>query len=434
MILESEYIYDSTLVNEYSNYLVYSYFYIINNTDYNDIGTRKIHFNDRFKHEDNTANMLIELFKFTQESKKYVCFYVESPVNILGDYPILRYAYKRKDSYIIGSRKPFRDIKDIIYSQGIERSHIGFDCISTTYLNEIVSNKIEYTLFFIERGLMYNTELVRHINGAVYKHKFVKAPYSSGSKCAFYQELPQHGCYTDDLVIVQPVNKTLKYYELKCHCINGEIDFVLVKQVRSKSGYVCMNSNLEGPDLVPELRNMVNKYKNEIKKVCSDAFKAMNRLIHYRLIKLQHELNAAEYIISEVAHKNNAVTSKDKKSMLFVLTSLVNSRKKALIQYINSTHGKSIDFETFTRPIMDYAVKEDKYPTYDNFMRIDLALPDGDRFNKVMVLEVEPFASGRLKYDIIDKCLTEKENFVTSSQYLMAKIIKSAPDKFTNLA
>lgn len=43
---------------------------------------------------------------------------------------------------------------------------------------------------------------------------------------------------------------------------------------------------------------------------------------------------------------------------------------------------------------MDYAVKENDYPVYDNFMRIDLALPDDNKFDKVMVLEVEPFASG----------------------------------------
>lgn len=442
MILEPGFAYDSIVSTDYSTIISdlteCNYLYIMEKNDFDDIGLEKIHFNNRASIATMT-DALIELFTFKHNKVEYVCFYVEVPVRTYSDYPVKRFGFKLKDTYVTNKMYSKKSIRDVMHAQAIEREKIGLECISTPYLNELCANKIEYALFLTERKLMYNTKLVNHVYGREYRHKYIKVPYSRRSNCTHYETFNDMNCHTDDLLVVQDRNRSLQDYEMRCYCIDGEVDFILVKRNESKKDYLCVRLDKETKVPDAELKKLLNKHGSDLKKICKKTFDAMNRLIHYRMSKLKYEKDMAEYIAGDVAYKSSkykgsrAMTTHDKKTIVYVLTSLVNSRKKMMIDYLNGTYGKMIDDETFTRPVQDYSTKEDEYPVYDHFMRIDIALPDGKKFDKMMVLDVKPFSSERVKYRVIKDCVDDGSKFKASFQYLLSRIVKKNADKFTEL-
>jgi hypothetical protein len=351
---------------------------------------------------------------------------------VSGDYPILKFAYKLHNSYIINNNDPFRDIKNIVYMQGIERSHVGLNCISTTYLLELVANKVEYSLFLQERGLMDNTKVT--IPGYKSKNKYIMIPYtkptSYGVRYSGFENF-----HTEDLVVEQNINKLAINQEFRCYCIDGKIDFAIIKEHGSnvKNKYICINSELDSNN-DSNICKIIKEHKKHIHDICEKTFNAMNRLVHYRLLKLKYEIDSANFIINNVADSNSKITDADKKAMLHTLLSLSNNRKKILIAYINGNYNKSIDPETFTIPIMDYSVKEDVYPIYDHFMRIDIVLPDGSNYDKVTVSNIEAFENDKIKFKIIkDVVQTNGNSFNKIYQYILYKIISNNSKKFTRL-
>ena len=431
MEIEAEYVYDKIAIYDKYSDLVFKYIYIIEASDYKKIHRTKIHQNDLAKQPDAGINCLIELFRFKNNDILYVCFRVVSNIMVSGYYPMMRYAYKLHNSYTVDG-KPYGDIKDIVYRQGVERSHIGVNCISTTYLSELIANKVEYSLFLKDRGLMDNTKLT--VYGDVSKHKHVKIPYAKPTKHGVRQHDGLLNFHTSDLIVVQDINRIAIDYEFRCYCIDGKIDFAVIKSNNSKSDskYTCINSELDGDD--SKICKMIKEHKDAIQKLCTKTFYAMNRLVHYRLLKLKYELDSAKFIISNVGDMDDKINTIDKKAMLYTLLSLSNTRKKILLSYINGKYNKSIDPETFTIPVMDYSAKEDNYPIYDHFMRIDIALPDGGDYKKVTISNIDTFGDNRLKFKIIkDVVKTDGHNFNKVYQYILYKIVSNNPRKFTEL-
>lgn len=64
------------------------------------------------------------------------------------------------------------------------------------------------------------------------------------------------------------------------------------------------------------------------------------------------------------------------------------------------------------------------------YMRIDIALPDFKNYFQPTILEIEPFASGRLKYIIIKDCVDKEGKYASVSHHLLSKIIELNSWKF----
>jgi len=60
-------------------------------------------------------------------------------------------------------------------------------------------------------------------------------------------------------------------------------------------------------------------------------------------------------------------------------------------------------------------------------MRIDMAIPDNNIYNKMTITEIEPFASGIYMYKTIGACLENDElnTFDNITKYNLYKIISS---------
>lgn len=434
MEFEAEYIYDKMIIYDDYNNLKFNYLYIMELSDYKKIGYTKIHHKELKHHASSGINCLIEMFRFEYKNNIYICFHVVSNIMVSSDYPILKFAYKLHNSYIISKNDPFRDIKNIVYRQGIERSHVGLNCISTTHLLELVANKVEYSLFLKERGLMDNTKVT--IPGYKLKNKHIKIPYTKPTPYGIRYLDGLENFHSEELVVVQNINKIAINHEFRCYCIDGKIDFAIIKEHGNKSDnkYICINSELDSNDNDSNICKIIKEHKKHIHDICEKTFDAMNRLVHYRLLKLKYEIDSANFIINNVADSNSKITDADKKAMLHTLLSLSNNRKKILIAYINGNYNKSIDPETFTIPVMDYSVKEDIYPIYDHFMRIDIALPDGDNYDKVTVSNIEVFEDDKIKFKVIKDVVQTNGNYFNKIyQYILYKIISNNPKKFTRL-
>jgi hypothetical protein len=278
---------------------------------------------------------------------------------------------------------------------------------------------------------MENTKLT--VYGNVSNNKHISIPYSKSGAHGIRQYDGSLNFHINDLIVVQDINRIAIDYEFRCYCIDGKIDFAIIKSNNSKSSkkYISMNSELDGDD--SKICNIIKEHKDDIQKLCKKTFYAMNRLIHYRLLKLKYELDSAKFIISNVEDVDSKINTIDKKAMLYTLLSLSNTRKKILLSYINGKYNKSIDPETFTIPVMDYSVKEDNYPVYDHFMRIDIALPDGGDYKKVTVSNIEGFGDSRLKFKIIKDVVHTDITFDKLYQYILYKIVSNNSAKFTKL-
>jgi hypothetical protein len=366
---------------------------------------------------DNIAeyNNIQRLFTYTKNNKKYICFFVVENTNLNVSNNIKKsitsHTYKMYDTYVMGDTRIFKDIQEILICQGYDRDKYGKNCLSTVYLNEICSNKIEYINYFIKHGLMINTTIKKYSNrpeNNIYYDKYVKAPYSSRSVCAAWESVDDK-CFLEDGIIVQDKNELLSKYELKCYVVDGDITMKIIR-LDGRNVNTCVPDDFnEDPEIPDEAKELLIMYEDEIKKICKKTFLCMNSLVNMRITKLNNDTKYANKIINDLSNSTN-ISLKNKNKIKYILNGLVNSEKYKLINDINQKYHKNYDAELFTKRTSEYNdIINTNFPILDRFMRIDMAFPDGNKYDKLTITEIEPFASGIYLYATVGKCLLEQQ-------------------------
>lgn len=381
---------------------------------------------------------LEHLFYFKKKLEMFECFFVVNDCLVkvpgLFKHRIKTYPYKMYDTYVMGDTRIFNTIQDILVCQGFDRDAYGENCISTTYLNEICSNKIEYIKYLMKHELMIETNVKPYKQGKgqnEYPGRYVKAPYSSRSVCSFYEKIDGK-CFLEDGVIVQEKNHLLDKYEIKCYVIDGKIHMTVVR-LGGKNFNICVPESND-PSVPDDVKEIIKKYKKEMDHVCKKTFYCMNALIHMRLQKLEQDEHGIGDIMDMMNNSNISVH--DKKVIRYVLNGLVNSEKIKMFNTMYKKYNKKISqhlIDTLTKPINDYADPLDnctlnkEIKIYDRFMRVDMALPDNRKYNKITVTEIEPFASGIYLYKTVGPCMVDDtiNKFDNITMYNLYKIIST---------
>lgn len=381
----------------------------------------------------NINNNIHDLFYFMRNNEKYVCFFIVNNIdiplskNISGK--IKCYPYKMYDTYVMGETRIFSDIENILMCQGVDRDKYGENCISTTYLNEICSNKIEYIIYFMKHKLMLGTYIKSYNKDHeknIYPGKYVKAPYSSRSACAAYEKLGDI-CFLDDGIIVQEKNNMLSKYEIKCYVLDGVVIMIIVR-LDGINYNVCIPDNYNG--VSEDVQLIIKTHRKDINKICEKAFNSINALTNMRIEKLKYDEKYVQDLFNDFSKSNINIDDNEKTRIRYILTGLVNSEKIKLVQKINEKYNKSYTYNTVIKKINDYTdpiENNTEYKIYDRFMRIDMALPDNNMYNKLTITEIEPFASGIYMYKTIGKCLKNDElnTFDNITKYNLYQIISS---------
>jgi hypothetical protein len=314
--------------------------------------------------------------------------------------------------------------------------------ISTTFLNELCSNKIEYIKYFVKHGLMVNTTIMTDGTTNKYKNSYVKAPYSSRSVCAQFEQIKKDKCYLGEGVIVQTTNEMLKKYEIKCYVLDGNIYMTLVR-LNGQNSNICIKdldqiTDDKNTNKLNEIKRLVKQYSEELRATAKKAYYRINALIGLRLKKLEQDETEIKKIIKKIKYANPQITSTEIQNMRYILLGLVNSEKIKLIDKLNKDYKLNISSDNLTKTVNSYADKvdnvnkvdkaneNDKMPIiYDRFMRIDMALPDNNNYDRVTITEIEPFASGIYLYSTIGKCMINDDlnTFENITVYNLHKII-----------
>lgn len=380
------------------------FMYTIPKSQYDDISRIKLKIKNLYETEMMHYNDIWEYTRFNWNGVEYVCFFVTKEIDVgYGDYDIKKFTVKTHNPYQIGrNRGYFSSMTELIYFQGQERAKNMGPSISSVWLDELVTNKIEYVYFLRQLGLMKlvkmrsvgNLDLIGNINANV--------PYIENSLDSYIENVFQNPMDVDDVGLVKSYDKN---DVIKCYCLNGKIIFTLQKNQKNLSVEICSK-----------------KVSTSIEKFCTKIFDAMNRLIYYRKRKLKTELSAIGYAISSIADKHDHITNRQQKEMLYVMTSLSNSSKAKLINYLNIKYKKNIDLESLTEPVMNYSKKKEHYEVYDKFMRIDVVA----KKDKVSVVNIESFTTDLTKLKKIaglEKCVKVSKDDVKFKQVLLRQIL-----------
>lgn len=387
----------------------YKFMYVMTLEDFEDIGKIIISHSEYVKNPlEHISGVLIEYVRFVINKVKYVCFYVDIDMRIMNEYSIYRFVHKTKDIYNLGG-KYFSGINSLAFMQGLERNKIGKNAVATAYLDELVANKVEYVYYLKEKGLM-NSKLRHYMDIDRYRND-AKIPYvNKYTNSSYDYDSEKHYDMSDEIV----VDKTDGLY-LKCFCVSGDIDLILDHKK-------CIYSKFTKTS-----KGLGEKKLRKIQKICKRVFLGMNKLIWYRMVKLRYETDMAKFMVGDIGHKEKKLTEQLKQTFIHVLTSLVNSRKRYIIDYMNHTFGKSIDYDTFTMPVMNYVEKKDEYDIYDNFMRIDIDISDkGD----ITVVNIESYTTDKTKYKYVKDFVPKNKGIEHMKQFLLKRIVETSKSRF----
>jgi len=180
----------------------------------------------------------------------------------------------------------------------------------------------------------------------------------------------------------------------------------------------------------PEAKVLFKKYQEEIHSICHDTYLAVNAMVGMRIIKQSKDEANARKVIQDIESSGYKLSSDEKLKIKYYLTSLVNNEKIKLVDSLNRRYKQNIDVELFTTYLSDQEDLLDRpneLKIYDRFMRVDISVPDGGKYDRVTVTEIEPYASGIYGYDTIGKCMRSENNndFININQYNLYKIVSS---------
>lgn len=398
-----------------------------------------------------TNKYIKPIFFYRKNNVIYGCFFIVNDLKLFVNPKIQShikiYPYKMYDTYVMGDTRTFNNIRDILINQGYDRDTYGSNCISTTYLNELCANKLEYIKYFVKHALMINTEIITENVDSKYKNMYVKAPYSSRSVCAQYEQIKKENqCFLDEGVIVQQKNHLLQKYEIKCYVLNGDIYMTLIR-LDGQNDNICVdnvkdniitkfNTNTSDKKKLDEIKTLLDTYGDELKSVAKKAYYCINSLIDMRLQKLKIDESETKKLLYKLKCNHIKLSDSEINEIRCVLIGLVNSEKIKVINELNQKYNTELSPTIFIKSVNDYydpicvdrlSNDNDYYSgkIYDKFMRIDMALPDGVNYDRVTITEIEPFASGIYLYSTVGSCMVNDDlnTFENITAYNLHKII-----------
>jgi hypothetical protein len=302
---------------------------------------------------------------------------------------------KVNDSYVMNKNKIYNNIHSIIKQQYYDRNMINLFTVSSITLMEITSQKIDYSNFFIENELLYNTKIVKELPTSL-KGLVAKLPYSSSRYClGIYKKPPEH-CYNKEGYILQSYNKSLTKYELKCHTIRGKILYALIETTGNNA--ICVDKKLNIPSFFDNnLQNIIKKYKKQIKDMCLTAYILMNFLV---MIK-KERLKIDEYYVNKYNLNKYLFTSLLTNTKIFELKKI---NKPWANDYILKLKQSDYDFGLKNNIYKKTLVESDLY------MRIDFGFPDNINYFNLYINEIEPYACGKGYPLTVKKCFKINNN------------------------
>lgn len=374
--------------------------------------------------------------------------------------------YKNADSYIIGPLKPFEHIYPIIQQQYHNRIQID-RVISTIILNELTAEKLSYHKYLIDLDIIpKNTtqvfirnvddeydEIDSKIDDRIENNMVLKYPFHSTSKCVFLPSdkfVDKNVCFKNHGFILQKMNDTLKDVEFKTHYIVGGELYAMVRY--KLNDYYFSQKGTSPFDFIQEINNV---YKRDMSDLQTRTFDAMNRLRFIKEVRNNHEMRRVYRLVKALIvpyvdntdfldtydvkvwnkdldklHTLNVLPSHireflkpftDGENICYfdamfssLLTSYKLDRLMELKEEIKSDHKllKMVDklinnYKMSDMEFDNHHLKNVTHPILDFYMRIDIAIPDGDHYQKCYVNEIEPLASGKGTGSVVLKYLDD---------------------------
>lgn len=315
---------------------------------------------------------------------------------------------KTEDSYVLDvtnkGKKPFSNIENIKIQQYLDlRKFMKYRLpviLSSIWLNILASNKLLYYQYFIEKGIILNTDIKNmtftEINDIIKTNKnlIIKTPYSSASACVTLFNKLNQNCFTGEGVIVSIKNKSIEKYELKFHTFKGKILYCMVKgdiPFTFNNKFNIVENDLYTPNNAEEIKKRliyIKKYTNEIKNKCKIVYDLTNKFIILMKYKLKYELK--NYIIplnlDEKIFLGFFNTSKKEILKNKIKNNSDNTLLKEYLDFLELPNDK-------IEKKLNVSYKKKKYSDY--YLRIDLMLPDYDKYNNISLIEIEPYACGK---------------------------------------
>ena len=440
-------------------------------------------------------------FFLIEEEMKELYITINKKLNI-SKISLSKLSYKTGDSYALGPSKPLKNIYGIIQQQYFNRINYRTN-LSNIMFNEICSNKLDYHQYLMDNNIIpkNTTKIIKNLDETYNekireenKNNVIKFPYSSMSKCVSMPDdivenrkisenkikiqkyKSNRYCFENEGFVTQKYNETLSQIELKCHVIYGEILYVMVRNEIGE--YTAIYKDLKISN--KKTAEILNKYKDEIIKLCEDTFKMMNKLEIIKEKRLNHEMNILYKIVSKLIrpyikielnnfnknnfnkelnrlYKNDKLPDyireflkpfKQKKnfaSFEAMFTSLLVYKK---IRRLRELNNKILKIDIEEQQDLEILINEliNLYNTTDlefektyltnikmdkikePYMRIDIALPSKE-YKKCYVNEIEPFASGKGNINGIEEL---EKHGLTIKTLIMKKIYEKNIDEDYN--
>ena len=396
---------------------------------------------NKFKKEDIQILLIVKKYA-------YVVFIKDYKIDI----PYIKKFYITKDIYLISKSTitPYYNENDVynslyksLYMQYLHKK-IEKDNLLSTYFKSITSNKLIYTNYLIDCGLIYNTKICYNkicYNKipSTFNNYVIKTPYSLSGECVFFNKINKkifinNKCLYNNGYILQKYNKSLSITEIRVGVINGDILFVIADDKKIKNRLYYAHKYLEIKNN-KEINKLLQIYKKDISTLINKTFYTMNRLVYmYKkknksditLIlktfnkKTENEFNI--YIIKLLKKKIHAMS---------ILTCLsINMKNELLNSIIKHLPNKTKDIKILQNILnMKYSdyektIKIPKNIIIESYMRIDIALPDNINYNRIYVNEVESFSAGKpdIKYILKSK---QNKNFKYLNDLIIHNILKT---------
>ena len=310
---------------------------------------------------------------------------------------------KHKDSYVFSRaelKKPFNKIEQVMEQSFIDFRTFKGNIISSVMFNTIAAQKLDYTQFFIDLGLMPNTyvlgpnweEELKELEGPD-KSWVIKAPYSSASLCVGLGELPEDSlCFDEEGVIAQKVNISLQYIEMKSHTVYADTYIMTVD-----NRYLKTNVGEDRESLFEPLKKILNVNDKKIDELVHNGFMAVNALIDIKNDRRKRQvpildrldINNALFFSHLKNRKLKEIDEMDRSESLNELKRLIKlSDMKYASIYMKPLYKQLKSFA-------DGKIKRLKVNVTEPYARVDLALPDNINFKEMYITEIESFACGK---------------------------------------
>jgi hypothetical protein len=282
---------------------------------------------------------------------------------------------------IVSSMYNDKNIKLMKYESLYENPDIK-DEASLTFL-EIIANKIEWYRYLLAFKLVDNVKIDKFYSDKIYFGYDIITPYLN---------------YKIDG----------GYLMRK----NDQINEIIPKIMSNKE--IVFHRHYDGPVFVCTINNGIivntiieNNHNNEDLKLLSDgintyaleSYEALSTLIKTRRMKYRFEHRIADIYFNEFNKKKINLSHKRKKYIRYVLTSLLNEKKREMIHYIHKKYNIKIHehLEKYiTMNLTEFAEQrmkgEHDISTEENpekYMRIKIGIPDKSYYHKIHILDIE---------------------------------------------